>query len=441
MVQYNTQNNQTLRFIRHTLGPLFLISICPPVVILFWYTCTALGGSIENLWSLFQRQGVFPTIYAIWSPVFFGSAKAWGILGSFAIVQLIFMKALPGKTFYGPITPNGNVPVYKANGVAAYASTLALYYFGAYQLQVFSPTIIYDNFGAILGALNIFSLFFCLLLLIKGLVAPSSTDSGSSGNWIFDYYWGTELYPRIFGWDVKMFTNCRFALMSWPLIILSFAAKQQEVYGISDSMIVAVVLQLIYVTKFFMWETGYLRSLDIMHDRAGYYICWGCLVWVPGIYTSSTLYLVNHPNHLGIVLSLLIFTLGAVSIIINYLADRQRLIVRMTQGQTKIWGKEPTLITAKYITDKGEKKQSLLLASGWWGISRHFHYIPEILGAFFWTLPALFDNALPYFYVTFLTILLIDRAFRDDKRCAEKYGDDWKRYCQYVPSKIIPFIV
>lgn len=30
-----------------------------------------------------------------------------------------------------------------------------------------------------------------------------------------------------------------------------------------------------------MWETGYLSTIDIMHDRAGYYICWGCLVWVP----------------------------------------------------------------------------------------------------------------------------------------------------------------
>ena len=21
--------------------------------------------------------------------------------------------------------------------------------------------------------------------------------------------------------------------------------------------------------------------MDIMHDRAGYYLCWGCLCWVP----------------------------------------------------------------------------------------------------------------------------------------------------------------
>ena len=110
--------------------------------------------------------------------------------------------------------------------------------------------------------------------------------------------------------------------MSWPLILLSFAAKQQELHGLSDSMLVAVALQLLYVTKFFAWETGYLSSLDIMHDHAGFYICWGCLVWVPGIYTSSTLYLVNHPNHLGVVTASLILVMGSASILSNYFADR-----------------------------------------------------------------------------------------------------------------------
>ena len=32
--------------------------------------------------------------------------------------------------------------------------------------------------------------------------------------------------------------------------------------------------------KFFYWETGYFNTLDITLDRAGYYLCWGCLCWV-----------------------------------------------------------------------------------------------------------------------------------------------------------------
>ena len=429
------------RWLRQTVVPALLITVCPPTAILIWYVHSALGGSLSRLVDLFAKDGLFTTLERIWAPVFFGSKTAWAILGIFAAIELVLMRVLPGKTFFGPVTANGNVPVYKANGVLAFVVTVALFAVASFGLGLFSPSIIYDNFGAIVGALNVFSVVFCALLYAKGRLLPSSSDHGSSKNPIFDYYWGTELYPRVAGWDVKMFTNCRFGMMAWPLIIISFAAKQHELHGLSDSMVVAVGLQLVYIAKFYWWETGYLRSLDIMHDRAGFYICWGCLVWVPSVYTSSTLYLVHHPNHLGLPLSILIFALGTTSIFINYLADAQRQRVRATNGETTVWGKRPVVIVGHYTTEKGEKKESLLLASGWWGIARHFHYVPEILGALFWTLPALFSDVLPYFYVVFLTALLTDRAFRDDNRCAMKYGEDWKTYCAKVKSRILPGIV
>lgn len=76
--------------------------------------------------------------------------------------------------------------------------------------------------------------------------------------------------------------------------------------------------------------------------------------------------------------------------------------------------------------------------AGWWGLSRHFHYVPEIAAAFLWTLPNLFSRPAAYFYVVFLTLLLTDRAFRDDARCKAKYGADWDKYCQLVPYKMVP---
>lgn len=426
--------------LRKTLFPLLLILFTPPMAILMWYTNTTLDGSLLKLWDVFQRDGVFATLARIWGPIFFGTPLAWKMIALFSIVQLLLMKILPGKIVEGPITPKGNIPLYRANGVAAFTFTISLFLLSSYVFKIFSPTIVYDNFGPLIASLNIFSLCFCLFLYFKGRLKPSSTDSGTTGSFIFDYFWGMELYPRIFGWDVKMFTNCRFGMMSWGVIVLSFAAKQQEVYGLSDSMIVSALLQLIFIGKFFLWEPGYLRSLDIMHDRAGYYICWGCLVWVPAIYSSPALYLVNHPQSIGLFLSLLIFSLGFMSIGINYFADRQRQKVRLTAGQCTVWGKKPDVIVASYKTVQGVKKQSLLLASGWWGLSRHFHYIPECLSALFWTLPALFSNLLPYFYVIYLGCLLFDRAFRQERHCARKYGKDWEKYCERVPYKIIPFL-
>jgi 7-dehydrocholesterol reductase len=429
-----------MSWFHHSLFPLFLIVVCPSAAILMWVINVDNGGSVLSFWNQIQQQGFITVMHNMWAPVYMGTATAWKIVGIFALVQLILMRVVPGKRFEGPITPKGNIPVYKANGLACYLITLGLFLGCSYGLHWFSATIVYDNFAAIIGALNIFSLVFCVFLYIKGRFAPSSTDCGSSGNVIFDYYWGTELYPRFLGWDIKMFTNCRFGMMAWPVIVLSFAAKQAAVYGLSDSMLVAMIVMMTYLTKFFIWETGYLRSMDIMHDRAGFYICWGCLVWVPAVYTSPIMYLVNNPVHLGAVTATVIAVLGVTSVMINFFADRQRQKVRAANGKCKVWGKEPVLIHAEYTTKEGERKKTVLLASGWWGLARHFHYLPEIMGAFFWTVPALFFNALPYFYVAFLTILLVHRSLRDEDKCRLKYGKYWKEYCEAVPSRIVPGI-
>tara|TARA_R110000868_G_scaffold298752_2_gene558938 strand:+ start:1874 stop:3169 length:1296 start_codon:yes stop_codon:yes gene_type:complete len=430
-----------LQSLRRTLGPTLLLTACPPLVMLMWYTNTTLAGSLPKLIALIQNQGLFATLYTIWRPLCFGSATAWTIIATFVLIQFILLKYLPGEIFQGPITPKGNIPNYRANGFLAFSATIFLFCLSTFTLHLFSPTLIYDNLGAIFGALNIASLLVCVLLYLKGRFAPSSTDASTTGNPIFDYYWGTELHPEMLGINIKQFINCRIGMMSWGLLLIAYAAKQQSLYGLSNSMLVSVGLQLLYIAKFFLWETGYFRSLDIMHDRAGFYICWGCLVWVPCIYTSASMYLVLHPIHLNPFVAATITMVGSASIIINYIADKQRQTVRATDGKCLIWGKAPTLTLASYTTLLGDKKENILLASGWWGIARHFHYIPEIIGALCWTLPALFFNVTPYFYVIFLTILLVDRSFRDDARCAEKYGDDWQAYCELVPYKMIPFII
>lgn len=438
--QVESPSLRTTPWIHNFTVPLVLLTLCPPAVFVFWYVATHLNGDFTAFWSLVWQKGLFTTIWGIWKPVFFGSPLAWKIIAIYAAFQLFLMRIIPGKPFLGPITPKGNIPLYKANGVPCFLITIAAFFTAAYVFRWFSPAAIYDELGYILGALNCSSLLLCLILYAKGIFAPSTTDCGSSRWFLFDYYWGTELYPRILGWDVKQFTNCRFGMMAWPLLILCYAAKQSELYGLSSAMVVSVALQLIYVGKFFLWETGYFRSLDIMHDRAGFMICWGCLVWVPCVYTSPALYLVHHPIHLSNFAAFAIFFAGCMAILINYLADRQRQQVRAKNGKCLVWGSAPSLIEAVYQTQNGEIKQSILLASGWWGVSRHFHYIPELMAAFFWSLPALFTHFFPYFYVSFLTILLVDRAFRHDKRCADKYGTFWDIYCERVPYKMIPYV-
>src|SRR3990167_11390988 len=147
MLTSSAQQPFFYRFIHNTLFPLFLIIICPPTVMLIWYTNTTLEGSLMALSHLFLTQGIFTTLYHLWKPVFWGTAQGWRLLGIFMVVQLLLMRIIPGKRFEGPITPQGNVPLYKANGVPCYFITLVLFYLTSYQLHWFSPTIVYANFG------------------------------------------------------------------------------------------------------------------------------------------------------------------------------------------------------------------------------------------------------------------------------------------------------
>jgi len=423
-----------------TLMPLLLMAFTPNLVMVMWYAERYHGGSYQKMVQEFISAGPVAFMSKMWGGVTIASPLVSYIILGYSLFQLILMKILPGPVAYGPVTPKGNTPVYTDNGFACYVVTMASFTGLTYYLKtytIYSPSIVYDLWGDFLITITLFSMIFCVFLTLKGLYYPSSEDHGTTGNLLFDYYWGTELYPRVFGWDIKVFTNCRFGMTVWPLLVCIFAVKSYELHGYVDSMIVSAILQMAYFTKFFWWEAGYMSTIDIMVDRAGYYLCWGCLAYVPGFYASVSLYLVNNPVDLGAPLALAITAIGLLAITVNYFADWQKQIVRSTDGNCLIWGSKPEVIRAKYTPEDGEERESLLLASGWWGFARHFHYVPELTLAFCWTVPALFENLLPYSYFIFLFILLVHRTFRDDTKCARKYNQYWDVYKKRVPYKMI----
>ena len=65
--------NRMVRWIRRILGPLLLLTICPPLVMLVWYTNVFLNGSVESLYALFVQEGVFTTIGKVWGAPMFGN--------------------------------------------------------------------------------------------------------------------------------------------------------------------------------------------------------------------------------------------------------------------------------------------------------------------------------------------------------------------------------
>lgn len=427
-----TYQTPTKSIWRMTIVPFLLLLVCPPFVLVIYAVVTYLDGSVQQLATAAGLQTVLTHL-----PM--PSWTAAGMIAIFVAVALMLLFFLPGARMLGPMTPTGHRPAYRLNGVAAFFVTHGLFWLCAGPLHLFSPAVIYDHFGALLSTLCVFALLFCALLYAKGYLFPTNSDTTISGNPIFDYFQGVELHPRLFGVDLKQLCNSRISMMAWSIIVVSFGAAQHRIHGhLSTGMAVSIFLQCAYLLKFFVWEGGYFASLDITHDRFGFYICWGVLCWVPCLYTLATFYMTTHPADLSPLATAALLAFGVGALLVNYLADRQRQRVRLTGGRTTVWGRPPRLIEASYSTTDGTRQTNLLLASGYWGLARHFHYVPELLLALAWTIPAGTTHVLPYFYWMFLFVLLVDRAGRDDRRCATKYGDSWLAYREAVPYKILP---
>jgi 7-dehydrocholesterol reductase len=454
---------------------------------------------------------------------------------SFMGLALVLERCLPGKVEYGPETATGHVPSYVANGVSHCIAFSFLFFLGSdlgpcggggggwwwwswadrpglcgvVRYEPYSFGVLYDLFPPGLAFLNLFGIFFCIFLTYKGVYHPSTSDNGSSGSYVKDYLWGTELYPRVFGLDLKRFVNCRFSMTFWQLAGLSYCYRSYVLHGhtMDWGLFFSALSQYLYLVKFFVWvswvlvfffavfsfflvgiaprrvlwvrssprgtpsrppdviifaltiysphrsgvvrfqEMGYMRSIDIIVDRAGYEIQWGCLVWVPAVYSFHTRFLVQNPSGLSFHAALSLFALSMAGVGLNYAADRERDVFRASGGDCLVWGSRPRYIVAEYTvvdgnTGKGTTKTSLLLASGFWGLARHFQYFFELTAAYSWCLlanPAR-NGILVMFYALFLTLLLVDRAKRDTDKCRLKYGKYYDEYCDLVPYKIVPGI-
>jgi len=429
--------SKVVYYFRTVMVPLTVIVLCPVLNVLLWMICRFYDGSLPAFLHASSSSSFSALVIRHWPQP---DLMTVALVSTYAIVEALLMIIIPGARHKGPITPAGNQPTYKLNGIGCYLATTAIL-LAAFYSGVLPLPLVYDQLGKILLFLSIEAFALCFVLYFKGLYFPSSTDAGSSGNFVWDFYWGTELHPQIFNFNIKQYCNCRLGMMGWHVLLFCFAAKQYDMLGyVSNSMVASILIQEIYIFKFFVWESGYFGSIDIMHDRFGFYICWGVLCWIAGVYTLVGQYLVRHPTQLSPFQFFLVVGLGIFFIWANYDADAQRQLVRDTKGNCKIWGSTPKTLVAKYNTTDGKEHQTLLLLSGWWGIARHAHYITEILLSLMWTIPVGVNHSLPYFYVVYLSILLLDRAYRDEQKCYSKYGNYWKQYCAQVPYSIIPFI-
>jgi Delta14-sterol reductase len=345
------------------------------------------------------------------------------LYAAWLVLQIVLHIALPARERQGTPLAGGPPLTYRLNGWASFWATWLIVV--AAWLTGLPAGIAYDQFGPLLTTATIVAFTLALYVYVRG-----RSSAGRAGDAIHAYVMGVSLNPRVRSFDLKFFCESRPALMLWVVINASLAARQYELLGrVTPPMLLVNAFQFLYVADYFFHEEAILTTWDIKHERFGWMLCWGCLVWVPFTFTIQAYYLVTHTHDLSAAAAAGIVALNLAGYAIFRGVNLQKHRFRLDPSRA-VWGRPPEYIR----TAAGP----LLLTSGWWGLARHLNYLGDLLMGLAWCLPTGFEHPLPYFYIGYFVILLIHRERRDHAMCLQKYGRDWEAYCRKVRWRIVP---
>ena len=404
-------------------GNLALI-ILLPLIVYYMYFCVAFNDGLLIPHSGTKLSDFMEAIRPTWT-----ATLIWLV---WFIWQAVLYVIIPGKVVEGVPLDDGTRLKYKMNGLAAMIITFAVLALLVWRDWI-SWDLIYDNFGALISVITIFSSLFSVFLYFYG--KSYNQERNVSGNFIRDFFMGTGHNPRVppvRGFDFKFFCESRPGLIGWIVMIFSFMGVQHQQHDlVSTSMILVCVFQCFYIVMYFWNESFILTTMDIRHENFGFMLAFGDLAWLPMTYCIQAYYLIDHVHSLPIWAAVLISIFFFSGYLIFRGANLQKDRFRPNPDRL-IWGKKPEYIETK----QGSK----LLTSGFWGLSRHANYLGDEMMAIGMSLPCLFRSPVPYFYPIYFAILLIHRERRDNRMCAKKYGEDWEVYCKKVRWRIIPSI-
>lgn len=399
-------------------GTFFMTFGLPSVVIGLYVLCNCQSCSLRLPTSL-------PELTKFWHPHAFSIFILWLIFHA-----LIYLSPL-GRTVQGTELENGERLKYKINGLYAFIISHILFAVLYFYFKV-PVSFVYDHYLAFAMAAIVFSFAFAFYLYAKSFSPGAQlAHGGNSGNFIYDWFMGRELNPRLGIFDWKVFCELRPGLIGWVLINYCMMAKQYETQGyVTPSMILVCVFQSWYILDSLWFEEAILTTMDIVHDGFGFMLAFGDLAWLPFTYSLQARYLVDYPTelHWGAVVAI---------VVLNFFGYA---IFRGSNSQKDQFRRDPTHPSVSHLQTMSTRRGTKLIISGWWGFCRHPNYIGDLIMALSWSLPCGFNHFLPYFYVSYFLVLLIHRQLRDEHHCREKYGRDWDRYCEKVRWRLLPGI-
>ncbi|KAF4761872.1 hypothetical protein HAV15_007604 [Penicillium sp. str.  len=403
------------------------------------------------------------------------SVTAWVL--TYYLVSLVLFRVLPANEVLGTKLRESGKPLrYRFNAfsstlVQLVACAIGTYHYGS---NFFLWVWIDDHYQQVLTANLALALLISLMVYARSfLVKPGNLQlrelarGGQTGSIIYDFFIGRELNPRvqiplIGEVDLKTWLAMRPGLMGWVLLNASFAAKQYRVYGfLSDSMVFLVVVQAYYVLEGQYAEEGIVGMMDFKTDGLGFMLTFGDIVWVPFLYSTQCRYLATYPVHMGPYAFAVVGTIFAGGVYIFRASNAQKILFRENPNH-------PAFKNMPFIQTKRGMR---LLMGGWWGYARHINYLGDWLQSLPFCLPTgvagyvvhpagvatgvgaatLLDGRqvvpgdaagwgvlVTYLYSVWFGVLLVHRERRDNRVCAEKYGEDWVEYKRVVRWRILP---
>lgn len=403
------------------MGPIgtFIMTLCLPLVVFGLYAfCNADHCSVKPPES-------FPCARTLWDPHAYTIFVLW-----FLFQALLYLLPI-GRVAEGTTLRDGSKLTYNINGIHAFVISHILFAVGYFYFKL-PVTIIYDKYLPLASAAFVFSLILAVYLYSKSFDKGALLAlGGNSGNFVYDWFIGRELNPRVGSFDWKVFCEMRPGLIGWVMINYCMMAKQYEVHGtVTYSMLLVCLFQMWYIFDALLFEEAILTTMDVVHDGFGFMLVFGDLCWVPFTYSLQARFLVDYPINLSPLACTGILLLN----IFGY------CMFRGSNSQKDQFRRDPRHLSVRHLKSIPTRRGKKLIVSGWWGICRHPNYVGDLIMALAWSMTCGWNHILPYFYFIYFTVLLLHRQLRDEHHCREKYGEDWDRFCKVVRWRLIPFV-
>lgn len=346
----------------------------------------------------------------------------------FAVILLLHL-ALPARRVDGYVRdPRTGKPLrYRLNGPLVLAATVGLGVL-ACALGAVPWDWLYTHRWAGLAGSSTVGLAFSFAVV---LAAP-----GRGKPFLVEFYKGRLENPQFLGGrvDAKMFLYLAGAAML-ALNLLSFAAHHAMRFdsAASPGVYLHAALFLWFVAEYLVFERVHLYTYDLVAERVGFKLGWGCFTFYPYFYAVGLWAVADLPDPRSptwlLALSAAVFFAGWT---ISRGANLQKYLFKTAPDRAFLGILKPRALRDGKLA---------LLCSGFWGVARHVNYLGEILMALGLTLCLRRPGALAvWLYPLYYVALLLPRERSDERRCAARYGALWDEYRRRVPKRIIPGI-